>query len=45
MRSDSDTGLKFSRYRRIASKHRDKGGNGRKRKWGWKLGREESNNV
>lgn len=38
MRSDNDLGLKFSRHKRVGSKHRDEGGNGRKRKRDLKLG-------
>lgn len=32
MRSDNDMGLKFSSHKKVGSKHRDKGANGRKKK-------------
>lgn len=42
---NSDIGLKSSRHKRVGSKHRSEGGNGRKRKRNWKLGGWESNKV
>ena len=38
-------GLKFSRYKRVGSKHKNEGHNGRKRKRNWKLRGWESNKV